>query len=256
MPRFPPSIQNAGVLAGLARRRREPHSKKKSGDHVQPLPFEQPRSRPANRISELVLTPVRQGMETRTDPRHHIENLLTGLAFAVSSRDRHLLAELTRGVQLRHGDGSSHPEPGPEEISAWLGEPAGHRDIIQTINTIGVYPLGDSVHYSATFQNWDVGPEPSCTSIGTYSGCLVSGPQVWRWAEHTINRTKNSQTRGQNPWNPQSGAAHEDGGPSTAPPPPSFRSGTYASLGSLPGASSISPTKPDTAKTPPEMATR
>lgn len=136
-------------------------------------------------------------METRTDARHHIENLLAGVAFAVSTRDRHLLAKLTRGVRLRLGDEASDAEPGPDEIWAWLGESAGRTGIIQTISTIGTYPSGDSVHYLATFQNWEVGPEPACTSIGTYSGCLVSGPQVWKWTEHTIIRARNPQTRTQ-----------------------------------------------------------
>lgn len=149
------------------------------------------------------MTPVRQGMEIRTDARHHIDNLLTGLAFAVSARDRHLFAELTRGVQIRLGDGYSDPEPGPEEIWAWLGDPAGRNGIIQTISTIGVYRLGNSTHYTATFQNWEVGPEPFCTSIGTYSGCLVPGPQVWKWTEHTIRRTRGTQTRGQSSWLPR-----------------------------------------------------
>lgn len=152
-----------------------------------------------HRTAELLLTPVRQGMDTRTDVRHHIENLLTGVSFALSARDRQLFAELTRGVQVGLGDGYSDPEPGPEEIWAGLGESAGRTGVIQTISTIGVYSVGNSVHYMATFQNWEVGPDPSCVSIGTYSGCLVSGPQVWKWTEHTINRARSAQTRNQNP---------------------------------------------------------
>ena len=167
---------------------------------MQPVPIEQTRT---HRNSELVLTPVRQGMDTRTDVRHHIENLLTGVSFAVSACDRQLFAELTRGVQVRLGDGHSYPEPGPEEIWARLGESEGRTGVIQTISTIGVYRVGNSVHYMATFQNWEAGPDPSCVSIGTYSGCLVSGPQVWKWTEHTINRARHAQTRSQNPWIPR-----------------------------------------------------
>lgn len=141
-------------------------------------------------------------MDTRTDVRHHVENLLTGVSFAVSGRDRRLLAELTRGVRVRLGDGFSDPEPGPEEIWAGLGEIAGRIGFTQTISTIGVYRVGNSAHYMATFQNWEVGPEPACTSIGTYSGCLVLGPQVWKWTEHAINRGRNAQTRRQDSWIP------------------------------------------------------
>lgn len=169
---------------------------------MQPVPLEHLRSRPANRVAELVLAPVRRGMETRTDARHHIENLLTGISFAVTASDRHLFAELTRGVQVRLGDGYSDPEPGPDGIWAGLGGSAGRPGLIQTINTIGVYRDGNSVHYLATFQNWEAGPEPACDSIGTYNGCLVSGPQVWTWTEHTINRSKHVQVSGQHPRNP------------------------------------------------------
>ena len=85
----------------------------------------------------------------------------------MSARDRQLFAELTRGVQVRLGDGHSYPEPGPEEIWARLGESEGRTGVIQTISTIGVYRVGNSVHYMATFQNWEAGPDPSCVSIGT-----------------------------------------------------------------------------------------
>ena len=108
--------------------------------------------------------PAPQGMAARTDARHHVENLLTGVSFAVSARDRQIFAELTRRVRVRLGDGYSDPEPGPEEIWAGLGESEGRAGVIQTISTIGVYRVGNSVRYMATFLNWEVGPAPSCVS--------------------------------------------------------------------------------------------
>lgn len=63
--------------AGLAGRWLKPNSLKVSGDHVQPAPTEQTRT---HLIPELVLTPLRQRMEARTDASHHIQNLLSGVA--------------------------------------------------------------------------------------------------------------------------------------------------------------------------------
>lgn len=165
---------------------------------MQPVPLKHARSRTLNRTAELVLTPVRQGMESRTDARHHIENLLTGISFAVTASDQTLFAELTRGVHVRLGAGYSIPEPGPEGIWASLGGSTEDTGVIQTVSTIGVYPDGVSTRYVATFQNWTTGSEPACESIGTYNGCLVSGPQVWNWTEHTINRVSSTETRYRN----------------------------------------------------------
>ena len=138
---------------------------------------------PATNFSELLLTPVRQGMDARTEARHHVENLLTGLVFAVSDRDRSLFTELTCGVQLRIESDDSLAKPAvPEQVWAWLGDPTGRSAITQTISTIAVHQQGNSAHYVATFQNWDAGAELSCTAIGTYAGRIVAGPQVWKWA--------------------------------------------------------------------------
>jgi hypothetical protein len=83
--------------------------------------------------------------------------------------------------------------------SGLLGRSSVRTGINRVISTISVHPVGNVAHYVPTFQNWEVGPEPSCTAIGTYSACLVSGPQVWTWTEQTIGRTRNTQSRGQNP---------------------------------------------------------
>ncbi|WP_248761221.1 hypothetical protein [Pseudarthrobacter sp. SSS035] len=140
-------------------------------------------------MADIVMSSVRQGMETAVSThaivRHHVENLLSAFALAISTRDEDLLGELIRGVQIRFGrDIHSSTDPGPEGIIDRFEDR--RRSTVQTVSNIGVKLSGRCAHYVATFQDWDLESEPTCTSIGSYEGCLIAGPQVWRWTEHAI----------------------------------------------------------------------
>ncbi len=117
--------------------------------------------------------------------RHHVENLLSAFALAISTRDEDLMGELIRGVDIRFGrDIHSSTDPGPEGIIDRFEDR--RRSTVQTVSNIGVKLSGSRAHYVATFQDWDLESEPTCTSIGSYEGRLIAGPQVWRWTEHAI----------------------------------------------------------------------
>lgn len=140
-------------------------------------------------LGDHIFAAARADMEfqnTLAALRHYLENLLAAFSYAVCSRDTGRLGQLIKGVSISlHGCPECHPgSPGPEQIISWFGHTA--PIMRQTITNISVQYGQDSVLYSAVYQDWEAGPSPRCTALGTFQGKLTTGHQVWRWAEHTV----------------------------------------------------------------------
>lgn len=136
-----------------------------------------------------VLAATRADMEFKSPLavlRHHVENLLAGFSLAICTRNEGYLKELVGRVDVRL-EGCpecSKCSSTPDRLISWFG----HRAPLtrQIITNLTLQSAGDSVLYSAVYQDWEAAPQPRCIAIGTYRGCLKAGPQVWRWTEHAI----------------------------------------------------------------------
>lgn len=111
-----------------------------------------------------------------TAARHHIENLLSAFTHAFCSRDADALGELTGHVTVSLNAHVPSGESKPAKIIDWFAH-ADHA-ITQTITNISLPSGASAVLYSATYQNWDTRRAPRCTSMGTFTGPLNTGPQA------------------------------------------------------------------------------
>lgn len=114
--------------------------------------------------------------------RHHVENVLSALAFGISTNDAALVAELLNGVRVQLDDAADLGEAGFDSFIQWAAR--GRTAVVQAVTNVNVQLMNNSIRYMAVYQNWVMEPEPACFSSGTYVGRLVAGPQVWRWVEH------------------------------------------------------------------------
>ncbi|MFC8522299.1 hypothetical protein [Pseudarthrobacter sp. NPDC057230] len=115
--------------------------------------------------------------------RHHLENLLAGFSATAAAGDPEGLVALLRGARLvaeEHDGGRRLMSPG--EVLSRLA-PEGRHVILTTSNLTLVYN-GPDIEYTGTYQCWTTETGPECVRLGTFSGSLVTGPQVWRWSEH------------------------------------------------------------------------
>ena len=117
--------------------------------------------------------------------RHHLENLLAGFSSAIAAADPEGLSTLLRGARLiaYERDGGRRVTS-PEETLSRLA-PDGRRVVVITSNLSLAYK-GPHVDYAGTYQCWTSEPGPECVGLGTFHGCFVTGPQVWRWSEHML----------------------------------------------------------------------
>lgn len=140
--------------------------------------------------------------------RHYLENLLAAFSLAVCSRDKPRLSELTRSVAI--GLGGPMGRPGAmsaDQIIAWFAHPASRTT--QTITNLSARFFGNSVVYTATYQDWEWESGPRCFALGAYRGRLKAGPTVWNWEEHALIKLSepalrddglSASRRDDNPW--------------------------------------------------------
>lgn len=143
-------------------------------------------------LSDRIYSAARQDLEFKSSlavARHHIENLLAAFSHAVATRDEDSLTTIIRATRISVEEAEYASEGlGARSVIDWLAPWS--RNVLLTTNGLSVQFSGHSVLYAAAYQTWEISTEtnssPACTSIGTLHGWLESGPQVWRWTEHTM----------------------------------------------------------------------
>lgn len=118
--------------------------------------------------------------------RHYVENRIASFAIAVSTYDTHALAALLQSVRVTLSDGGPVPEPlnvpGILAMFSFRSQPS-----LLTTTNLSIHYSGPAVRYTTTYQVWATGAEGNqLSTFGLLHGSFEPGPQVWKWAEHTI----------------------------------------------------------------------
>lgn len=141
-------------------------------------------------VGDQILAAASSDMEF-TNPlpvlRHYLENLLAAFSHAICTRNTQYIDEMTGlvDVRLEGCPQCSNSSPTPGQLISWFGH--GATPMRQTVTNLSIQYVGDSVLYSAQYQDWETAPQPRCMAIGTYHGRLKAGHQVWKWVEHSMS---------------------------------------------------------------------